>query len=244
MAINWINRILGQPAPTASHEHQSPTEVDLLKAAERDAIVECHLNRLLSPLGLTENSARSWIDGSAPPARRMFQISLLKGASMKACWGFSLDFVPHISGWNLPSTSRRKICRHRTDKSAMLDVIVDPRDLTQYCSLFGAAQLNSELGQHLPTAVERARETWRRGETWRGMLEIVQELREKPINCFGFHNYTQLPLAFAFLNAKLGDMAAAESELETYVQGCKLGDEVAAELIKLAHEVGGGPRQN
>ena len=156
---------------------------------------------------------------------------------MKACWGFSLDFVPHISGWNLPSPSGHKICRHRTNNSAMLDVIVDPRDLKQYCSLFGAAQLDNELGQHLPIAVERARETWRRGETWHGMLEIVQELRDQPVNCFGFYNYTQLPLALAFLNAKLGDMVAAETELETYTQGCGLGGEVAAELIKLAHEV-------
>jgi hypothetical protein len=235
--MDWISKILGRSTSEASQEHRSHT-YDPLKATERDAIVGRHLNTLLPPLGLTKIADRSWIDGSVPPARRMFQVSLLKGEGMKACWGFSLDFVPHISGWNLPNKAKRKISRHRTDKSAMLDVVVDPRDLKQYCSLFGAAQLNNELSRHLPTAVELARETWRRGETWRGMLELVRELRDHPTNCLGFYNYTQLPLAFAFLSAKVGDMAVAETVLETYARQCELSDEVTAELITLARQAG------
>jgi hypothetical protein len=73
---------------------------ELLSAAERDAIVATHLRERLPALGLNDITVRRWVDGSQPPARRMFELQLLKGAGIKACWGFSLDFVPHISaGW-------------------------------------------------------------------------------------------------------------------------------------------------
>jgi hypothetical protein len=112
-------------------------DYQLLSAAERDAIVSSHLREHLPAFGLSERAPRSWIDGSQAPMRRLFEIQLLKGAGMKACWGFSLDFVPHISGG--------RVRWHRTDKAAMLDVILDPRDLLQPSFLHGAARLSGEV---------------------------------------------------------------------------------------------------
>lgn len=238
--MKWMRTLFGRRGAGSAPEHEQKRmpEVDLLAAAERDAIVAKHLAKHLPSLGLGQISPRSWIDGSKPPARRMFEIVLVKGQGMKTRWGFSLDFVPHITGWNLPPASTRKIGWHRTDKNAMLDVIVDPCDLPHFSSLFGADRLDGELESYLPAAVERACETWRRGETWHGMLQIVQEIRERKVNCFGFCNYTQLPLAFAFLSAKIGDLAAAEAELEAYARRHKLDDAVELKLIKHARELG------
>ena len=92
-------------------------EYDLLSATQRDEIITKHLREFLPPLGLAEITPRTWVDGSQPPVRRIFELSLLKGAAVKACWGFSLDFVPHISGG--------KVRWHGSDKTARLDVIVD-----------------------------------------------------------------------------------------------------------------------
>ena len=182
--------------------------IQLLSAAERDAIATTQLREFLSPLGLTERAPRSWIDSTQAPARRLFEIQILKAASMKACWGFSLDFVPHISGG--------RVRWHRTDKTAMLDVFIDPRDMLRPSFLQGPAILIQGLQGLLPEATIRAGESWRQGATFHGMLEIIRGIQNGQTNCFGYRNYTQLPLAYAFLLAKTGDLRTAEEELDTY----------------------------
>ncbi len=165
----------------------------------------------------------------------MFELMLLKGASMRARWGFSLDFVPHISA--------RRIRWHRTNRTAILDVIVDPTEKTlpRLSYIHGVARLHDDLQRLLPAAVEKAKQTWRRGETESGLLDLVREIREHNTNCFPFDVYTQLPLAYAFLSARLGDLGSAEQELSRYVSRHKLDDEDAATLKKLVQGVAKRP---
>lgn len=198
----------------------------LLSATERDAIVARYLNDFLPPLGLTERATRSWIDGSHPPVRRLFEIQLLKGASMKANWGFSLDFVPHIAGG--------RIRWHRTDKTAMLDIVLDPKDLHRPSYIHGPERLAEGLRILLPEATVRAEESWRKCASFHGMLDLIREIRDKHINCFRYQNYTQLPLAYAFLLARTGDLGTAETELDKYALSHRLDDDEVAKLKKLA----------
>jgi len=200
----------------------------LLSAAERDAIVADHLRARLPAFGLSEITARRWVDGSQPPVRRMFELQLLKGASIGARWGFSLDYVPHISGG--------RVRWHRSDKTAMLDIIVDQRDLPQPSYIHGPAGLTEGLRQLLPEAIRRAEESWRKGSALQGMLGIIREIRDRRSNGLGYENYTQLPLAYAFLSAKIGDVQTALQELEEYVKRFDLDDDEAAKLKKLARE--------
>jgi hypothetical protein len=160
----------------------------------------------------------------------MFDLSLLKGASMRARWGFSLDFVPHISGG--------RVHWHRTNQTAMLDVTIDPSEeaLPRLTFIHGAARLQDDLKHFMPEAVKRARETWERGHAEHALLALVQQVREHNTNRFPFDVYPQLPLAFAFLSAKLGDLTSAEQELDRYISQLKLDDETAAKLKKLARE--------
>lgn len=199
--------------------------VELLSATERDAIVTPLLRERLEPLGLSEIAPRRWIDGSKPPVRRVFELQLLKGACLKACWGFSLDFVPHLSG--------RSLRWHRSDRAARLDVIVDPVALPQPSYLFGSERLRAELRALLSEAVAAAQRDWARGSTYRGMLDLIGEIRAKGTNCFGFHNYTQFPLAFAFVAAKVGEVKLAERELEEYLTRDSVGEPVATKLRQL-----------
>jgi hypothetical protein len=202
--------------------------IELLSASDRDAVCAPILRERLGPLGLTELAPRRWIDGSKPPARRLFELQLLKGASLKACWGFSLDFVPHLSGGGFRW--------HRSDKAAMLDVIVDPAALPQPCFLYGAERFRAELASLLPQAVAAAERDWARGATFAGMLDIIRDIRERNTNCFGYRNYTQLPLAFMFLAARVGDTGLAERELEEYLQGDWLDEREADKLRRLVRE--------
>jgi hypothetical protein len=203
--------------------------VELMSAAKRDAVIAPMLRDRLEPLGLREGAPRRWIDGSQRPVRRVFELQLLKGAAMKACWGFSLDFVPHASG----GTTRW----HRSDKTAMLDVIVDPVTLPQPSYLFGAERLRADLAALLPRAVSAAQRDWERGATYDGMLAIIREIREQQTNCFGFYNYTQLPLAFAFLLVKTGGkLDLAERELDQHLAGGWMKEAAAVRLKQLLRE--------
>lgn len=205
--------------------------IELLSAEQRDAVIAPVLREHLQPLGLTELTPRRWIDGSKPPVRRLFELQLLKGASLKACWGFSLDFVPHVSGGVVRS--------HRSDKAAMLDVIVDPVALPQPTFLYGTDQLRRELQSPVPDAVGQAQRDWIRGATYDGMLALIREIREQNTNCFPYRNYTQLPLAFVFLAAKTRNLESAERELSEYLAGDWLKEAAAMRLRRLLRETAG-----
>jgi RNA polymerase sigma factor (TIGR02999 family) len=69
---------------------QERPAIQRLSATERDSIIARRLRDFLAPLRLREITPRRWIDGSTAPVRRLFEIELRKGASLKACWGFSL----------------------------------------------------------------------------------------------------------------------------------------------------------
>ncbi len=206
--------------------------IELLSASDRDVLCTELLRERLGPLGLSEIAPRRWIDGSNPLGRRLFELQLLKGASLKACWGFSLDFVPHLSGgvfrW------------HRSDKAAKLDVIVDPKALPQPCFLYGTRRFRAELASLLTEAVPAAQRDWERGATFAGMLDVIREIRERDTNCFGYRNYTQLPLAFIFIAAKLGDTGLAERESEEYLEGDWLEKREADRLRRLVRECSRG----
>lgn len=89
----------------------------------------------------------------------------------------------------------------------------------------------------MPAALERAQETWRRGSNLAGMLDIVGEIRERKINSFYVHFSWQLPLTFTFLSAKIGDLAAAQAELETYARPHELAEDNVAKLAKLLRDL-------
>jgi len=165
------------------------------------------------------------VDGSQAPVRRLFELQLLKGARIKACWGFSLDCVSHILGG--------RVCWHRSDKSARLDVIVDPKSMPQPSFLDAGARFSADWRRLLPEASFQAQTTWKQGTSYQGMLEIVQEIREGKINCLGFYTYTQLPLAYAFLSARVGDVESAERELDSCGSLRRLDGDIAATLKQL-----------
>jgi hypothetical protein len=241
MVIDWLRRIGMRFQPRdrqldvePSRERRRPDaeplhKFDSLRAAERDVIVASHLNQRLQPLGFVQVAPRRWVDGSTAPVRRVFEMQLLKGAAMKARWGFSLDFVPHLSGG--------RMCWHRSNRTAQFDLVLE-LDGRKYASfLHGAAWLHHDLERLVPAALEGAQETWRRGSTLVGVLDILPEIRERRINSFHVYFSWHLPLTFMFLSAKIGDLAAAQAELEVYAREQELAEDVVARLAKLLRNV-------
>jgi hypothetical protein len=70
-----------------------------------------------------------------------------------------------------------------------------------------------------------------------GVLDILPEIRERGINSFHVYFSWHLPLTFMFLSAKIGDLAAAQAELEVYAREQELAEDVVARLAKLLRNV-------
>lgn len=194
-------------------------------ASYRESALSAAFNKPLNALGLTKCTPLRWIDGSNPSSRRVFEFQLTKGDGILASWGFSLDIVPHISGGRL-------LC-HRSDKTAGLDVFICPEELNQAYHLVGPKRFAKMV---LPEAVPAAQRDWARGETLEGMLNIVKEIRDrKRANYWPYESWAQLPLAFAFLSAKLGHpLKSAERDLEPYTELLTVAE--YARLHRLLHE--------
>ena len=113
-----------QQLPERKPDLEPPREFNLLRPAERDAIVASHLNSPLQALGFVQVAPRRWVDGSTAPIRRMFEMQLLKGAAMEAKWGFSLDFVPHLVGDRIYWHRSNRAARFGGQMSVLLFIVV------------------------------------------------------------------------------------------------------------------------
>jgi len=76
------------------------------------------LDRIISPrlsqFGVVWRGDNNWVAAGSVAIRRVLRLLPLKGSRAVISWGYSLSFVPHISGTQL--------LYHKTFKSARLDV--------------------------------------------------------------------------------------------------------------------------
>ena len=90
------------------------SQLEDVPAATMDEIFAETFGKRLTSVGFTFIKRTKWTRVRTPGFRDLFEIMLGKGHVYYPSWGFSLDFVPHVSG----STVRW----HRTDKSSLLDL--------------------------------------------------------------------------------------------------------------------------
>jgi hypothetical protein len=72
------------------------------------------------PRGFRYIRSFRWVEETQGPIRRIFEFQRLKGATLSARWGFSLDFVPLFRG--------RRLRWKRSAKAADFDLCIDPVD--------------------------------------------------------------------------------------------------------------------
>jgi hypothetical protein len=105
--------------PMGSHmfpERIRLTEIDLLNKERIHIALEPIVSRLLGPQGFESYRRLVWVRSTDAPIRQVFRLQQLKGVSLCAQFGLSLDFVPHVSG--------SQVRWHRTPKFAILDLCV------------------------------------------------------------------------------------------------------------------------
>ncbi len=84
--------------------------------------IESEFGLRLEPLGFRPLGQRKWVRSQKSPIREMFLIGNLKGGSYCPIWGFSCGFAP--------SFQRQTFRRQSTDKNAVMDLVIDPIDIT------------------------------------------------------------------------------------------------------------------
>ncbi len=181
-----------------------------VKAAEMNLIFGKNFGQPLIHEGFVRVSDRKWIRRHSADIADLFEIQALKGANYSPLWGFSLSYVPHISG----STLRW----HNTDKSAQFDYRYDPLD-SDYRSrdeyeawlisrLWGVERAQQEAeyssNRSLPLALALFSEISNIDKLIHLYADSLQAYRAKVPRRFGFFNYTQFPIAYALTLSRLG----------------------------------------
>lgn len=164
----------------------------------------------LEEIGLEAMARRKWGDPGERPIRRLFELQPLKGASYTPLWGFSFDFVPHLTG-------RGEIRWHRTLKNTRFDLACRPIDHEPsdarrrewYTTLFLAPErLGADLRRLADLAIPEATRWWATVRNEDDLPAAFEARRSLPAIGIPFESYTQEYLAFAFVLARAGDSRA------------------------------------
>src|SRR5687768_8523336 len=94
----------------------------MLRVTDIGPHIENEFGSRLEPLGFQRLGQRKWVRSQKLPIRELFIIGALKGAQYSPAWGFSSGFVPSFRG--------RSFRRQSTDKNAIMDLTIDPIDIT------------------------------------------------------------------------------------------------------------------
>ncbi len=171
--------------------------------------------------GFERVGKRRWIRSTKTPVREGIQVSAIKGYSFTPTWFVSLDLVPHV-------TSTGQIKWHKTAQSARPDLLIDPfdepdaydLDTLVVSGMQTATETKNAIKGSTVKAVPRALEWFARIGDFPSLTSLYEEARSRPVVRFGFDNYTQARLSFAFVLRAAGYDVLAEEEFNMWTQRC------------------------
>jgi hypothetical protein len=190
----------------------------------------------LSEHGFEPVAPRRWVRSRRAAIRDLLVIQAGKGLSYFPMWGFSLDFVPHV-------TASGETKWHRTAKSARFDFLYCPTDYASLASerrewnVSPAAtpeELQEDLARVTPMVMAQAIPFLERVRGIEDLRTLYREYRSHPAGG-PFGGFLQQGLATAFVLAKSGD-GAARAELAEYIRMDDVSPETAKRLEELLEE--------
>jgi hypothetical protein len=203
-------------------------------ATEMDSILTDTFGSALTGYGFEQVHRRRWVRSIKQPIRELFSVVGMKGACFSPCWGFSLDFVPHVSG--------SSVRWHRSAKAALLDLCYDPVDYTRDAgewfvpSLEGTSAARKKAARVTRQALELALPWFEGVQTLADLAREFEAKKRRPFVRFGFYNYVQGPLAYAFVLARVGRWTDAEAEISRYLEASRAREPIRERLLQLLRE--------
>jgi hypothetical protein len=207
-----------------------PTQIP---AREFQAVLAGALDPVLVPEDFERVADRRWVRSSRQPIRDLVEMEALKGTSYCPMWGFSLDFVPHVTGGG-------RIKWHRTPKSARFDLVYRPIDFASgdearewdTSPLATQEELADDVSRVAALVRANALPFLNAVQRVGDLPSFYREHRARPALGLPFGAFPQQFLAHAFVLARFGDPTASEI-LDEYLHLTDADSDVANELKRL-----------
>lgn len=191
------------------------------------------LGSALAENGFEAIGPRRWVRSRHDSIRDVLVLQALKGMAYSPGWGFSLDFVPHV-------TSGGDTKWHRRPKSARfdleywpIDAVLQPSDMSDWNirPIATREELEDDLARVTRLVIAQAMPFFERVRAVEDLASLYRERRRRAAlePCVGF---PQQELASAFVLARCGD-AAARHELAEYIRAYDVPPATAQRLEKL-----------
>jgi hypothetical protein len=184
-----------------------------------DEVIRDAFGRRLEARSFEPINRRSWVRSQKVPIREEVGVRALKGHRFVPAWSISLDFVPHV-------TETGRIAWHRTAKQHRADLGVDPVDDPKRLRagrlvVWGMGPqdgVRKALDRSAGLAVELAEQWFGRITDVPSLIPVFEEAERQPAVRFGFDDYVQHRLAYAFVLARTGNTERARTELDRWCQ--------------------------
>jgi hypothetical protein len=215
----------------------------MLTVADIEPHIESEFGSRLESLGFQRLGERKWVRSQKLPVRELFVIGALKGAQYSPAWGFSSGFVPSFRG--------RSFRRQTTDKNAIMDLVIDPIDITGDVprQAFGfitghdteipTQQIRASAEHFVPLALA----DFDRVRSVRDFCHFFMERSRLEYRRFTFDMYVQHQLAIGFVLLLAGQRQEGLERIREFCRSmdADFEDRVLSECIRRAdsHETKG-----
>lgn len=226
----FLKYMKGGPEAIDGWPHPIPIE-DFNQAIAR------RLGVALVEKGFEPVAPRRWVRSTRAPIRDLLEIQAGKGVSYSPMWGFSLDFVPHV-------TRSGEIKWHRTAKSARFDLEYQPTEDAPLASetrdwdvspVATPDELQEDLSRVTRLIMAKAIPFWERVRGIEDLPAVYRQQRIRQSANLPFVSFAQQALASAFVLAKSGD-GDGRSELAEYIRAHDVAPETAKKLEELLEQ--------
>jgi len=208
----------------------------MVNASDLNAYVDVAFDAALKPHGFKRVAARRWVRSCDAPIRGIVTINALKGGQYCPAWGVSSGFAPSMRG--------RRFARQSTDKNSVMDLVMDPVDLSgtvpsrayRFVSGYDTAVptrgVDRCASQIVPLALADLDRIRDEADFCRG-FEKRSRLRYKR---FPFYSHIQHALVRVFIQLRRGQSQEGFSALEEFCRqyDFDLADKVLVEYLQRA----------
>lgn len=208
----------------------------MVNAADLDGHVEAAFGAALGQHGFAKVGARRWVRSRDAPVRALFTINALRGGRYCPAWGISSGFAPSGRG--------RRFARQSTDKSAVMDLVLDPVDLSGdvpqaaygFISGYDTAVPTGAVDRCAAHFIPLALADLDSVRTQADFCRAFDERSRLHFKRFQFHNYIQHGLVRAIMLLRAGRKPEGHQALDEFCRKFEFdpGDRILAEYIQLA----------
>lgn len=213
-----------------SGKQNATPEVEIPTWTEIKSLLFPPFDAALNALGLYRQGQMIWVERNSDEngIRRMFEIRALKGAGLSTEWGYSFDFVPHISG--------SSVKWHRTEKSALIDVSLGSgRRADEMTYLYGLDHLAGQIPAALDASMAAAQTFWTPRPALTdlpALMDSVASKRARSKTMPSINLLPQMQIAQAFILARTGNVQEAEVMLRGTLAKLSADPDVTSEMLK------------